>query len=66
MSSWMFNEDEDNVSDVLDSTCCELWPRISNMVSDFDLRLKNTLEKKEKVAQSERRCHWLTVEFCVW
>ena len=29
MTSWMFNEDEDNVSDVLDSTCCELWPRIS-------------------------------------
>ena len=25
---------------------------LMNLVSDFDLRLKNTLEKKEKVAQS--------------
>jgi hypothetical protein len=25
---------------------------LMNMVSDFDLRLKNTLEKMEKVAQS--------------
>ena len=25
---------------------------LMNMVSDFDLRLKNTFEKKEKVAQS--------------